>query len=64
MIQKIYNHKSVLICVHRATRGSGWPIKTQVLYEHTLSGHNPSGHRYSIEHNLAGHRQAGKQMDK
>ena len=49
MIQKIYNHKSVLICVHRATeakRRSGWLIKIQVLYEHTL----------------AGHRQAGKQM--
>ena len=35
----------MLICVHRATEGSGWLIKTQVLYEHTLSGHNPSGHR-------------------
>ena len=33
----------MLICVHRATRGSGRLIKTQVLYEHTLAGHTLSG---------------------
>ena len=30
----------MLICAEgRATRGSGWLIKTQVLYEHNLAGH-------------------------
>ena len=38
----------MLICANlcaSSDRGSGRLIKTQVLYEHTLSGHNPSGHR-------------------